>query len=247
MFRKELPRIYELRDQIKDPDSPNSSFQRSFEQALQSPEAMRAWGTIENELKGLDSVAWKFLKEEACEYLNTWGVRYGRELLFTILNQASAYNFLRKSGWSDIHFVPRSKKKDEKTPDLQGTSGLNKILCEVKTINISNTEALFRNSNDIRLREPLSELPQGFFRKLKKAMDKAKVQLETYDKNNEAKHMVYIIINFDDFWGESKEEYFDQIDRYLCKNTVQIEIVFHNHRTPFHRAITMKCATVFNE
>lgn len=249
MFRKNLPRIYELRDQIENPESPNSCFQH-LEQTLQLPEALLAWSTLENELKGLDSAAWEFLKKEACVYLTKWDEDRGRgrQQLLTIINQARAYNFLRKSGWSDINFVQRSNKKGVKTHDIQGASDLNKVLCEVKTINISDDEKLLRSSKTIRTIQSLSKLTPNFFCKLRSVLEQAKIQLGTYDKNDEARHMAYIIPHFDDSWGEHNEEYFHQIDQYLCEKPVhKIEIVFHNHRTTFHKAITMQCATVFNE
>jgi hypothetical protein len=58
---------------------------------------------------------------------------------------------------------------------------------------------------------------------------------------------VYINPCFDDFLGEMKEAYFQQIDGYLFKNPVQgIELVFHNDQTPFHKELHMKTATVVN-
>lgn len=53
---------------------------------------------------------------------------------------------------------------------------------------------------------------------------------------------------FDDFWGEYKAGYFEQIDQHLADNPVPgLEIVFHNQRTCFHVSVAMRHAAVINE
>jgi predicted small metal-binding protein len=254
MFRKELPRIYELRDQIKNPDSPNSCFQ-NLDNNLQDPSAMQAFRRIEDDLEGLDFAAWEFLKKEGSEYLTKWdeksrrdGKPRGREPLLNIVYQAKAYNYLRKKGCSDIHFISRSKKNGIKTPDLQGRCGSVKVLCEVKTINRSEKEV--RRHRCGHYLHNNSELEPAFFNKLKSRLKDAREQLEAYDPNNESRHMVYIVLTLDDFWGDYKEENFQQIDEYLScteNRVTEIELVFHNLRTTFNNAISMKYATVVNE
>jgi hypothetical protein len=254
MFRKELPRIYELRDQIKNPDSPNSCFQ-NLDNNLQDPNVMQAWRRIEDDLKELDHATWDFLIKEAFVYLPKWdekskrdGEPRGREPLLNILYQAKAYNYLRKKGCSDIHIIPRSKINGKQTPDLQGTCGSVKVLCEVKTINRSEKEA--RRNRCGHYLHKNSELKSAFFNKLKSRLKDAKEQLEAYDPQNESRHIVYIILTLDDFWGEYKEENFQQIDKYLScpeNRVTEIELVFHNLRKTFNTAITMQYATVVNE
>jgi hypothetical protein len=252
MFRKELPKIYALRDQIKDFESPDSCF-RDFDNTLQDPVAFAAWETLENELQGLDSNACAFLSKEAAVYLTKWDGDYGRgrEQVLNIINQARAYTFLRNQGCADIHFIPPCKKKQGvRTPDLQGALGPVKVICEVKTINLSKDGALRRQSNNYSDYDP-PMLEQRFLDKLMCRIADAKEQIEAFDAENQAKHIVYIILNFDGTFGEYKENYFQQIDQHLCQNANAVsglEIVFHNqHTTYFHRQITMKCATVVND
>jgi hypothetical protein len=77
---------------------------------------------------------------------------------------------------------------------------------------------------------------------------KAKEQMESYDSSSNVRRIVYIITNFDDLFAEYKERYYQNIDQYLADNpTDGIEIAFHNQKTCFHKLITMKYATVFNE
>jgi hypothetical protein len=77
-----------------------------------------------------------------------------------------------------------------------------------------------------------------------------KEKLEAYDLNNKSTHMVYIILTLNDFWGDYKEENFQQIDEYLsCPENMitEMELVFHNLTTTFNNAISMKYATFVNE
>jgi hypothetical protein len=249
MFRKEFPRIYELRDQIKNPDSPNSCF-KNFNEEFQS-EAMRmAFRSREDALQALDSSAWESLKKRASEYLTKWDEKKGRgqQQLIDVLNEALAYSFLKREGCSDIHFIPESAKKGEKTPDLEGTLGQNKVICEVKTINVSEGEALRRRGGRYLHDQPQVHLEPGFFGKLMDDITKAKEQMKAHAAGKEGRHIVYIVTNFDDFWGKNKEAYFQEIDQYLCKNIIhEIEIVFYNQRIGSRRDINMKYATVVNE
>jgi hypothetical protein len=241
--------MYELRDEIKNRDSLNR-FWKDLDILLQDEGWRIVCRPFEDALQKLDSAAWEFLKKEASVYLTRWDKKNlrGQQQLFDILNQAKAYKFLKDNmGCSEIHFIPRAKIKRVKTPDLEGEIGQVKIICEVKTINISDDEALLR-SDSFRDDDTWPKLEQVFFDKLIKDIDRAKEQIATYVTGIEARRIVYLIVNFDDFWGEFKENYFQQIDQYLCENIVHgIEIVFHNQRTAFHKAISMKCATVINE
>ena len=246
MFRKELPRTYELLDLIGNPDSVGSCF-HDFDKTLQNPLALAAWRTLENELQELDSAAWKFLREEASAYLAKWDGYRGREQLLNIINQARAYHFLKNKGYTDIHFIPRCPKTGVRTPDLEGVCGSGKVICEVKTINPSDAETLRRQKGNYLNDEPLAS---PFFDKLMSTITDAEKQIEAFDPSKEARHVVYIIPNFDDFWMEynRKEEYFRQIDHHLSQNVASgIEIVFHNQKTPFHKKVTMNCATVVND
>lgn len=248
MFRKEFPRMYELRDQIENHDTLNR-FWKNLDICLQDEGRRIVCRPFENALEELDSAAWDFLKKEAFVWLTRWDKNQlrGQEQLFNILNQAKAYSYLKEIGCADIHFIPRSNINGVKTPDLSGVKDQAKVICEVKTINISEAEALLR-SDSLRTDDPCPKLEQGFFDKLVKDIDIAKEQIGSYSRGTEARRIVYVIINFDDFWGECKEDYFQQIDQYLGDNKLHgIEIVFHNQRTAFHKSITMKNATVINE
>lgn len=239
----ELPRLYELIDLVEDRGAPGAYFQ-DFENSLSAePQKKRVWLAREAELSELDENAWDFLKKEAHPYLATHDPKRGWQQLITILNQARAYNFLKSLGCSNPRFVPRSAAQ---TPDLEGELSGCKVLCEVKTINVSDEEATARRKGAVRTIK--DRLETGFFNKLRSALEAAKEQMEKYSGGTNARQIAYLIINFDDLLAEYKGKYFRRIDEYLAKTPVPgLEIVFHNEKTVFNTQIAMKSATVVNE
>ncbi|MCL4457206.1 MAG: hypothetical protein M1147_09730 [Nitrospirae bacterium] len=254
MFRKELPRLYELRDQIKETDCPNAYF-RDFENKLKDSHWKEKYLDLEKELQGLEQNAWEFLKNEACPYLIKSGLTMrGWEQLFNILqSQARAYNYLKRIGCTNVQFIPRSRIRGMETPDLEGMMGLGKVLCEVKTINMSDEEAKNRHNVRVRgygdARDTEDRLGDGFFKKLESDITGAKKQLESYDPDLKARRLVFIVPNFDDFFCEYKDRYFRQIDHYFSENPAPpgIEIVLYNQKTAAHKSISMNHVTIVNE
>lgn len=246
MFRMQLPRIYELRDLIADPTSPDAYFQNFDSHVQDSIHVRDIYDRWEKDLQGLDDDAWEFLKSEASPYLvHKDQSGRGWQQLFDILNQAHAYNYLKTVGASNVRFIPRAKQRSTRTPDLEGVLDTGRVLCEVKTINISQKEV--RARKEFMVREIKNQLDDAFLRKLHSDITEAKDQLHAYDATGEARYYVYINLCFDDFLGAYKEEYFRQIDEYLSNClTPGIDLVFHNDHTPFHKALAMTTATVVN-
>lgn len=236
-----MPRVFELRDLIDEPQSPDAYFQ-DFELTLCDGLAREIWLAREREFQLLDATSWETLKEEAQPYLTRHDPSgRGWSQLINILNQARAHNHLVARGCSDVAFVPRGKKP---TPDLEGRLNDRKVLCEVKTLNISAEEAERRNTWAVGA--TTASLDGKFLKKLTSTLCKAKSQMLAYD--NGAAYIAFIIINFDDFFGEYKADYYAQIDQHLESEAVQgIEIVIYNQRTAFHPRITMRSAFVVNE
>lgn len=64
VFRRELPRIYELADMLPEPPPPEGYF-RSLDRSLaEIPQKLKQYRDIERDLKGLDPEAWSFIKSE---------------------------------------------------------------------------------------------------------------------------------------------------------------------------------------
>jgi hypothetical protein len=133
VYRKELPRVYELHDLIQNARPPDAYF-RDFDRSLgEYPQKRKQFRDIQGDLQGLDPAAWAYLKSEAASLLAAKDARRGWQALFDILNQAKAYNYLQCLGCRNIAFIPMSRAKGQLTPDLKAELGSVKVLCEVKT------------------------------------------------------------------------------------------------------------------
>jgi hypothetical protein len=244
VFREELPRLYELRDCIAAPASSDAYF-RDFDQNLaRSAHVKDVYLRQERVLQRLDDQAWEHLKGEALPRLTAHDKRgRGWQQLFDILNEARAYNYLKSLGCTDLRYIPRSH---EKTPDLEGSLALGRVLCEVKTINISDQEIAFR-TYPFKARSIPTIVADGFLKKLRATVETAKLQLMGFDGDHAAIHFVYLNVCFDDFLAELKEAYFKQIDDDLAKTQViGIRLVICNDHTPFYKPLEMRFADVDN-
>jgi hypothetical protein len=244
VFRSELPRLYELKDCIADPGSPAAYFQ-NFDQALASSSHVKdAYLRYERLLQELDDEDWWHLKDEASPRLAIRDKRgRGWQQLFDILNEARAYSYLKSRGCTNLHFIPRSRRQ---TPDLEGSIGSDRILCEVKTIGISEEEAAFR-SGPLQARSMPTCVKPEFLNKLRTTIETARQQLLAFDPAQAAVHFVYVNVSFDDFFAECKEAYFKQIDDDLARTPLTgVKLVICNDRTAFYKPLKMDCAEVDN-
>jgi hypothetical protein len=122
MFRSELPRIYELRDLLPDPVPPGAYFRNLDQSLAEIPQKLKQFRDIERDLEGLDLEAWVSLRSELKPLLTTRDPTRGWQALFDKLNEAKAYNYLRKAGYHGVRFIPRSKVKGQRTPDLSASN-----------------------------------------------------------------------------------------------------------------------------
>jgi hypothetical protein len=234
MYRKQLPRVYELRDMAQSPPSAEAYFS-DFDNKLQENRVrLKHFRDIEAELQGLDAAAWSYLKAQLTPLLAVRIENRGWQALFDKLNEAKGYNHLVSIGCTNVEFIPVSSVNGQRTPDLQGALAGARVLCEVKTINMSEVEATRRTSGAVG--SITLQLPCGFFRKLTLDIETAKRQMAAYDADNSIRKIVYIIVNFDDRSHEYGDDYSAQTDSFIAANpTPQIEIVFHI-KPPFYSA-----------
>jgi hypothetical protein len=221
-FRNQLPRFFELKDLLTDSGHPGAYF-RDFEDRLRDPSCFATFAIWEKELQGLDPVAWASLKKKATPYLKRRDKKgRGWQQLFDFLGEASGYRYLRAfEGCSIVRFVPESSGR---TPDLEGVRDRERVLCDVKTINISEIEVSARRSPP-SLRTVSNQLDGKFFGKLDSTIASAKDQLQSYDPNGDAQHLAYINICFDDFFSLYKDEYLRQIKEHLLEHPPGIKVV----------------------
>jgi hypothetical protein len=219
MFSKELPRIYELRFLTQTHKYLPEHF-HDFDNSLSnSSSKMQDFSSLEKELQGLDSTSWDMLKSEIiCKKKITW------PQLMDKMNEVRGYNYLAKMGCKNIRFISPSPRR-LKTPDIEAMLGAMKVLCEVKTIHISEKEKDFRKGGKVNTMTSY-KLKCGFFKKLRKDQIIAENQLKEYDRTITTRRIVYVVINFDDWIGDGREEYFKQIQQFLSADPISgIEIV----------------------
>ena len=170
----------------------------------------------------------------------------GWSQLVSILNEARGYIYLSEIGCTNIRFIPSITKKGIETPDLIGELNAARVLCEVKTVQISDSEIQARRNIEVRSVE--TSLTPEFLNKLDDTLDKARNQLFAYEGGGEALRIVFVVLNFDDWPGAHKRNYYKQIDAHLAQQARRdYEIVFFNGRTVFHEAVSMRFAQVVNE
>jgi len=232
MHRRELPRIFELHDLVMPSSSPDAYF-RNFEKSLSAiRQKMKQFRDIEADLQGLDANAWVFLKSELEPLLEIKHPTRGWQFLFDKLNQAKAFNYLKDTGYLNVRFIPTAPVPRQQTPDLEADG----VLCEVKTINVSDVEANRRHSGGVGI--VTDQLDEGFFRKLSSDLKKAKAQMVSYDRCADSKHIVYIIANFDDHLHEYADRYQRQIDHYVAGDPVPgLQVVVFDVKPPFYTAM----------
>lgn len=242
-----MPRVYELQDLIDDRSAPDAYFQEFDASLRDESEKRKTWLARERTFQRLDEEAWKFLKNEAQPYLTKPDSKgRGYQQLISMLNQAWAYEYLLDVGCRGVAFIPSGIVNGQETPDLEGELGERRVLCEVKTLGISDDEAARRKAKGAG--STVAKLEFGFLNKLTCALLKAASQMKSYDASTDIRRIAFVAIDFDDFLGEYKENYYAHIDCHLAANSVPgIEILFYNSRTAFHRPISMKYAKVINE
>ncbi|WNB76446.1 hypothetical protein [Methylomonas koyamae] len=246
MNQQSLPRVHELIALIEDRSDPAAYFHNFDDSIKAEPSKAKVWFAREQEFQRLDTESWRYLKNEARPYLTSKQNSRGWEQLISILNQARAYNHLFDIGCQDIRFIPRAVIEGIKTPDLVGTLNGRRVVCEVKTINVSDIETDRRNSGGVGASSDVLE--PGFFKKLKSDLNQAKRQLDAHDNSDGCMHIAFVVPNFDDFLAEYKANYFQQIDEYLGRETAPcLEVVFFNQITTFHVKVALKNASVINE
>jgi hypothetical protein len=226
MFRKQIPRLYELHDLLPVPSPPDAYFRNLDQSLIDVPGKLACYQEFEQDLQSLDPAAWTFLKSQLRPLLTARDDKRGWQALIDKLNQAKAYAYLKHCGYTQIEFIPPSTVRGQRTPDLSGFAASTKVLCEAKTINISEYEAHRRYTHGVGSTE--THLPDGLLRKLHHDLIEANDQMNAYDPSVGIKRIAFLVVNFDDSIHEVAGLYEAQIKQYLDQNNPvpELEIVF---------------------
>jgi hypothetical protein len=207
------------------PPSAEAYFSDFDNKRQENPVRLKHFRDIEAELEGFDESAWSYLKAQLAPLLAVKIAKRGWQALFDKLNEAKGYYHLVSIGCTNVEFIPVSSVNGQRTPDLQGALAGARVLCEVKTINMSEVEATRRTSGAVG--SITLQLPDGFFRKLTSDIETAESQMAAYDADNFVRRIVYIIVNFDDIRHQYADDYSAQINSFItAKSMLQIEVVF---------------------
>ena len=202
----ELPRVYELAASLK---GAQRSYFRNFTASLRdNPLKLKHFIDIEAELATLDVAAWAHLKANVGPLFKKGEKVRGWQAAFSELNEAKAYNFLVRRGYTAVEFIPR--RIDAKTPDLCAKAGCIDVLCEAKTINRS--ERVVSTQSQSIACAVSNRLPVEFFTKLSSTIRRADQQMAAFSSAPQLKRIIYLVINFDDRLHECAEDHLAQME-----------------------------------
>ncbi len=223
-MKYKFPKLFELSNfYLGDERSYFHNFWDKFEE---EPERVDAFTLVEGELQALDHESWTILRDEAKELcIKSQGGR-GWSQLFEKLNEAKGYCFLKNLGCSNVRFIQRAKKKGVETPDLEGTLCGAEVLCEVKTINISDD--LIRARRDTTPITRQHTMTPELAKKLTAVISKANSQLNEYATKPLTKRYAYIVIEFDDSVDYRKELNKEARGLFATFKFNQTVLVIHN-------------------
>jgi hypothetical protein len=229
-MESDFPRLSELQAISVQLDSPDAYFQLN-DTKFTDPIKRRYFLRIEDDLGGLDSQAWQSLKELAAQRLIRTQDRDWQPL-FDALNEAKAYNHLVASGCTSVTFIPRSKKQGQRTPDLQAQLDSVLTICEVKTINMSAEEIQRLRSGGVGT--TLVDVKDGLLNKITSDLRNAEDQMHRFHPANDARRVIYLIVNFDDN-ADMALEYQRQVREHVDKvKSFGVEVVL-SFKEPFER------------
>ncbi len=202
---------------MRDPESSRSYLKNLDDSLVNMQGKLRHFRALESTLDGLDNDAWRHLKAEVAPLLVAQDKHRDWQALFDVLNHAKAYGYLKRIGCTNIRFVVPATGRGKRATDIAAEIDANLILCEVKTINAPQEEIKRRKSGDAGTSN--DSLGAGFFVKLAHDLNEAREQMIEQANGKQARMLVYVIVNFDDYFHEYADHYRPQIEEFLVSNT----------------------------
>jgi hypothetical protein len=201
-----LPRIRALIAAAQDARR-HTSFASHFRVSVEADQIrLKILRDYELDLADLGDAAWQALKTDAVKRLIR-NKRRGWAQLFDALNEAKGYAYLKSLGCTEIAFVPHTYVQP--SPDLMAMCDGQQVLCEVKTIGISDDA-----------QAAPGELSEDFLEgKLSRIIEEAKAQMESIGAES-ARRITCIIFHPDDSLNEYVDRYAMQIEAFLTDKPV---------------------------
>jgi len=223
-----------------DPGAHDGAYFQGFVRDIEAlPDKLDVWRKRESEFSQLDEAAWQNLKGRAVPRGRTRDERRAWQGFIACLNEARGYIYLKSLGCNDIQFVPESTTP---APDLVGSLHGQKVYCEVKTLQISDTEIDRREANDVGSTRP--RLAPPFLNKVASTLERAKSQIGGL---GQSKGVILMVVNFDDWIGDYKNDYYLQIDEFLGETcNTPYELVFLDEGWPKEATVSMRNARLLS-
>lgn len=188
---------------------------RPLRQWSQAKAIFRAYDSA---LSYLDEDSWQELRRKALRHFQDHREGQLKQGFFNQLNDAFAYQFLVRSGCTNVSVL---RENNTKMPDLQYVVGDVMHFCEVKTIGVSAQELALQASDpdsdsdfDGSRYQALSD---NFFKKLGSVLLHAQCQISSQGRTG----LVFVIVHFDDFTLCYLDRYIAQITAFLDQHEVK--------------------------
>lgn len=244
-FAESFSRLYELKAAVPDPTHPDAYFQNFEERLEESTHVRDQYMKFERPLEALDDAAWRDLLSRAAPLTMQRDAKRGWQSLFDTLNESKGYAYLKTLGCSDIAFIKRDSKK---SPDLRAVLDGRRMLCEVKTINVSQDEADRRDRihrGEMFATEVTTTVTSGLLDKVISTLAHAVKQLDHEDPERTARRIVFTVLHFDDWVGDYQTDYIAQLDAHLAAAPIEgAELAFSPASNLFDRRFVMRSATI---
>lgn len=190
---------------------PNDKFFDSVAKSLQIlPQARALYRAYDKALACLDVESWEILSDKAVAHFRDHRKGQLKQGFFNQLNEAFAYQFLLRQGYTHVSVLPENGKT---TPDLAYRQGASIRYCEVKSIGISDEQVARWGAEMVFDGSVHQELSSGFLQKLDADIQQAYDQIASKGADG----IVFIVTNFDDITLEYYKRYKEQIEQYLSQ------------------------------
>jgi hypothetical protein len=210
---------------------PNDKFFENFDESCRMNESKRRhYRTYDEALRYLDVKSWKILKEKAVKHFRNHRIGQLKQGFFNQLNEAFAYRYLFRRGYSEVRMLPESAVS---TPDISYLQAGVLKHCEVKTIGISDKEIKDRGSGRARYLN-YAELEDGFFNKFESAFQVARRQIARQTTEG----LVFFVVLWDDLAVDYYPEYRQTIVSYC--HTHKIHNVYFKFGLRYNRRLQIR-------
>lgn len=193
---------------------PRDTFFDSLDETLRtSPQARAFYRAYDKALLCLDQKSWRVLSHKAVKHFPDHRMGQLKQGFFNQLNEAFAYQFLLRQGYTDVSVLVESGTT---TPDLSYKQGASVRYCEVKSIGISEDEIARTESGCVFDGAVYHELSPEFLKKLNDVIARGHEQIVSKGETG----IVFILAKFDDFTLRHYGRYRFQIDQLLAWHKV---------------------------